>query len=182
MTVRCFAWGTYLPTGLDARSRAKRLKVMSMPDASQLQVGYLIPEFPGQTHVWMWREIMHLREWGLHIRLYSTRRPPERDRARQGSRRRQRQKRYTCGRRAYRLSCGLPHGRLHPSAQVMALLADSADAAGIQGATAVAFMPAACVLAHDMERSGISHLHCHTCASGAVRRSWPSVSRASLIR
>jgi len=42
----------------------------------------LIPEFPGQTHVWMWREIVHLRGWGAEVRLYATRPPPERDRAR----------------------------------------------------------------------------------------------------
>ena len=24
-------------------------------------LGYLVPEFPGQTHIWMWREIVALR-------------------------------------------------------------------------------------------------------------------------
>lgn len=47
-----------------------------------MKVGYLIPEFPGQTHIWMWREIAHLRELGVEITIFSTRRPPERDRAR----------------------------------------------------------------------------------------------------
>jgi glycosyltransferase involved in cell wall biosynthesis len=45
-------------------------------------VGYVIPEWPGQTHLWIWREVCHLRELGVTVRLFSTRRPPERDRAR----------------------------------------------------------------------------------------------------
>lgn len=47
-----------------------------------MRVAYLIPEFPGQTHIWMWRERTHLIESGLDVPLVSTRPPPERDRAR----------------------------------------------------------------------------------------------------
>jgi glycosyltransferase involved in cell wall biosynthesis len=47
-----------------------------------MPIAYLIPEFPGQTHIWMWRERTHLIEQGLDVRLVSTRRPPDRDRAR----------------------------------------------------------------------------------------------------
>ena len=46
------------------------------------RIGYLVPEFPGQTHTWIWRELMWLRRWGADIRLISTRPPPERDHAR----------------------------------------------------------------------------------------------------
>ena len=45
-------------------------------------IGYVIPEWPGQTHLWIWREVSHLREFGATVRLFSTRRPPERDKAR----------------------------------------------------------------------------------------------------
>ncbi|MBW4620969.1 MAG: glycosyltransferase [Cyanosarcina radialis HA8281-LM2] len=40
-----------------------------------MKIGYLIPEFPGQTHIWMWREISHMREWGAKIDIFSTRKP-----------------------------------------------------------------------------------------------------------
>jgi glycosyltransferase involved in cell wall biosynthesis len=46
------------------------------------KVGYIIPEWPGQTHLWIWREVCHLREFGVDVRLFSTRRPPDRDKAR----------------------------------------------------------------------------------------------------
>ncbi len=39
-------------------------------------LGYLIPEFPGQTHIWMWREIRVLREAGVNVKIISTTRPP----------------------------------------------------------------------------------------------------------
>src|SRR6202035_108956 len=45
-----------------------------------MKIGYVIPEWPGQTHLWIWREICHLREWQVPIRIFSTRRPGERDR------------------------------------------------------------------------------------------------------
>src|SRR5262249_47413173 len=45
-------------------------------------IGYIIPEYPGQTQVWVHREITHLRCWGVQIQVFSTRRPPERDRSR----------------------------------------------------------------------------------------------------
>lgn len=46
-----------------------------------MKAAYIIPEFPGLTHIWMWREISHLREWDADITIFSTRRPSERDRA-----------------------------------------------------------------------------------------------------
>src|SRR6266850_6087725 len=39
-----------------------------------LRLGYLIPEFPGQTHVFFWREVVALREMGVIVSLVSTRR------------------------------------------------------------------------------------------------------------
>jgi colanic acid/amylovoran biosynthesis glycosyltransferase len=47
-----------------------------------MKIGYLMPEFPGQTHVWMWREICHMREWGAEINIFSTRKPDEASKAR----------------------------------------------------------------------------------------------------
>jgi colanic acid/amylovoran biosynthesis glycosyltransferase len=40
-----------------------------------LCIGYLVPEFPAQTHIFFWREILALRELGVDTVLISTRRP-----------------------------------------------------------------------------------------------------------
>ena len=41
-----------------------------------IRIGYLVPEFPGQTHTFFWRELRALEKLGVEARLASTRRPP----------------------------------------------------------------------------------------------------------
>jgi glycosyltransferase involved in cell wall biosynthesis len=40
-----------------------------------VKIGYLVPEFPSQTHVFFWREVRALRAQGVGVQLISTRRP-----------------------------------------------------------------------------------------------------------
>jgi colanic acid/amylovoran biosynthesis glycosyltransferase len=40
-----------------------------------MTIGYLIPEFPGQTHIFFWREAKALRELGIEVDYVSTRTP-----------------------------------------------------------------------------------------------------------
>jgi glycosyltransferase involved in cell wall biosynthesis len=47
-----------------------------MTALSPRKIGYLVPEFPGQTHNFFWREIGALGEVGMEVLLLSTRRPP----------------------------------------------------------------------------------------------------------
>ena len=35
-------------------------------------IAFLIPEFPGQTHAWIWREVTHMREWGVEYAFFQT--------------------------------------------------------------------------------------------------------------
>ena len=37
-------------------------------EASSTPIGYLIPEFPGQTHIFFWREIQELRQLGVTLK------------------------------------------------------------------------------------------------------------------
>lgn len=39
------------------------------------QIGYFIPEFPGQTHTWIWREYQAMLDIGMTPHMISTRRP-----------------------------------------------------------------------------------------------------------
>ncbi|UXU75164.1 MULTISPECIES: exopolysaccharide biosynthesis GT4 family glycosyltransferase EpsE [unclassified Paracoccus (in: a-proteobacteria)] len=41
-----------------------------------LKIGFFIPEFPGQTHIFLWRERQALAELGIQADLISTRPPP----------------------------------------------------------------------------------------------------------
>ena len=40
-----------------------------------MKIGYLVPEFPGQTHAFFWRERRELLKLGFEVTLLSTRRP-----------------------------------------------------------------------------------------------------------
>ncbi len=40
------------------------------------KLGYLVPQFPGQTHAFFWREVRALEARGVEVRLLSTRPPP----------------------------------------------------------------------------------------------------------
>lgn len=40
-----------------------------------MKVGYMVPEFPGQTHTFFWREILHLEKLGIEVDIVSTREP-----------------------------------------------------------------------------------------------------------
>ena len=46
-----------------------------MSRLANLRVGYLVPEFPGQTHIFFWREVEALRRIGEEVLLLSTRKP-----------------------------------------------------------------------------------------------------------
>ena len=46
-------------------------------DRARTRIAYLIPEFPGQTHIFFWRERAALRKIGVETNLISTRRPPK---------------------------------------------------------------------------------------------------------
>lgn len=44
--------------------------------AEPRDLGYLIPQFPGQTHIFFWRELKALETLGFRVVLMSTRKPP----------------------------------------------------------------------------------------------------------
>lgn len=40
-----------------------------------MKIGYLVPEFPGQTHGFFWNEIQHFERVGHEVEIFSTRKP-----------------------------------------------------------------------------------------------------------
>ena len=41
------------------------------------KLGYFVPQFPGQTHIFFWREIQELEKRGVDVALFSTRKPAQ---------------------------------------------------------------------------------------------------------
>ena len=42
----------------------------------KLKIGYLVPQFPGQTHIFFWRELLEMEKLGAQVQVFSTRMPP----------------------------------------------------------------------------------------------------------
>jgi colanic acid/amylovoran biosynthesis glycosyltransferase len=135
------------------------------------KIGYLVPEFPGQTHNFFWREIGALKELGVDVQLYSTRRPPL---GLQST---------TWGRQASSETIYLhPLSPLEmlrilwivassPSRIISAFSAwrDSSSKLldGESKARLFALMILGLWLGHQIKKNGMKHLHVHSCADAA---------------
>src|SRR5581483_2485279 len=137
-----------------------------------MKIGYLIPEFPGQTHIWMWREIVHMREFGFGITIFSTRRPTERDRARhEFAKLAQKTTVYLWPNSFAELMGGLlwavatsPGGAMR--CLKLAILLPVEKPLGWKAL--LPLIVPACFLARALNRRGIKHLHVHSCANSAI--------------
>jgi len=137
-----------------------------------VKIGYLIPEFPGQTHIWMWREISHLREWNVPITIFSTRRPPEQSRARHAfADAAGRETIYLWPRPIGTVLASLlwalarhPLGLARAAWLGLTLPVDRRPAMR----TVLPLLAPACILARAAGRLRIDHLHSHTCSNSAI--------------
>jgi len=129
-----------------------------------MRIGYLVPEFPGQTHAFFWREQLALQNQGCEVTLLSTRKPPIdacahafRDEARR--------------RTSYLLPPGplaLTQGfRALASAPVRKYFASLPGSAVKRIGLGAAVSVAASRLASLCAASGVEHLHVHSCANAA---------------
>lgn len=131
-----------------------------------MTLGYLVPEFPGQTHAFFWREIAALEEAGMPVSIYSTRRPVAglcpHDFASQAA-----------GRTTYLFPPrpGPIASRVlaHPQrlAKAMAYVAGLDETSRKGKARLLALLPSAAMLVDDARRRGVTHLHIHSCADAA---------------
>jgi glycosyltransferase involved in cell wall biosynthesis len=135
-------------------------------------VGYLVPEFPGQTHVWIWREIAQLRRWDVSIPLFSTRRPPERDRARHAfAAAAAAETTYLWPLSAGRAAGGLVWALLrHPRgfARCLRLAATLPTTDRPRLPRLLSLVVLACELSRRCRAQGVDQLHTHSCANCAV--------------
>jgi glycosyltransferase involved in cell wall biosynthesis len=138
------------------------------------KIAYLIPEFPGQTHTWIWRELHWMRRWGVPIRIVSTRPPPDRDRARHAFSSAASETFYLHDRMApsiVRTSGATMRAFAHGPAPFLAtsrLAYGLPLDPGLAGWRSVSLVPAAARLISLCRAESITHVHCHTSANGAV--------------
>ena len=129
-------------------------------------IGYLVPEFPTQTHVFFWREVEALRGLGAEVRLISTRRPP-----------------VGACRHAFAAGAAAETHYLYPlrklaaaaallarpagTARALAYVAGLAESSAKGKARALGLLACAADLVDHARRLGIGHVHAHSCADAA---------------
>lgn len=127
---------------------------------------YLVPQFPGQTHIFFWREIAALEAQGVTPVLYSTTVPPSGLISHRWSQEAMARTTYLASRNPALLMVILPRlpwglilkeARRLPKDEAKTFLKDVIISA-----------PAAEKLARDCKRRGITHIHAHSCGRAAL--------------
>jgi colanic acid/amylovoran biosynthesis glycosyltransferase len=133
-----------------------------------MQIGYLIPEFPGQTHIWMWREICHMREWGMEIHLFSTKRPSLDIKARHEFVKLAEDETYYFWKPSFieAVKAILWVIFTRPLGLIKSIWL--ALTIHIDAPYSIPLVLIACIFAREALSQGIEHLHCHSCGNSAV--------------
>ena len=130
-----------------------RLTQRTLPLVTQTQkIGYLVPQFPGQTHIFFWREIAELEKRGVQVRIFSTRPPAKGLIAHDWS--------------ADAITRTLYLGQVKPLAALTALPAAPWSQAPAKDI--VLSLSAARQLVSACKAEGIGHVHVHSCGRAAL--------------
>ncbi len=126
------------------------------------QIAYLVPQFPGQTHIFFWREIQHLERMGVQVHLFSTTPPPPGLISHQWSQQAMDRTTYLASRSVPALLSSLPKLPIPEIAQEV-----RRDGLSVARDVAIS-TPAARRLVTECKRRGITHIHAHSCGRAAM--------------
>ena len=133
----------------------------------RMVIGYLVPEFPGQTHNFFWREIEQLRIAGIEVVLLSTKRPLSEP---NGTNWRQQASRMTTYLHPMGLAefvsllPALARGVAGNLRAVIEILRDAARLGPGRLLKTALFFPFSAKLARACREAGASLVHVHSCA------------------
>jgi colanic acid/amylovoran biosynthesis glycosyltransferase len=138
------------------------------PDVSEpaTKIGYVVPEFPGQTHIFFWREVVALREAGTEVTLLSTRRPPD-DACRHAfAAEARKETHYVFPPRIVRSIVALlrrPIRSIRAASYALGLRESPLK----RRLRILALLPCAAEMLEVSRERGLSHIHVHSCADAA---------------
>ncbi|MFD2440096.1 hypothetical protein ACFSS8_08430 [Paracoccus kondratievae] len=134
-----------------------------------LKIGFFIPEFPGQTHIFLWRERQALAELGIEADLVSTRPPPRAVASHSWAAEAQARTRYLMPLGAEGLGMIAEFLRSGPSGWARGLgAAFTAEAHGLKARLRMlALLGMGARLKRIAREQGWSHIHVHSCADSA---------------
>jgi glycosyltransferase involved in cell wall biosynthesis len=146
--------------------------VVTSQDATPIgPIAYMVPEFPGQTHTWIWREIVHMREWGVDIRLFSTRPPEPQTAARHAFAAQAREETtYVWPRPLRSLLATVVWALKRPRRllRAAAIVPRLDDMPLRERAATFPLIAAACIFGREARTQGIRHVHLHSAGRSAV--------------
>ncbi len=145
------------------------LAILPHPDMQQAhtmknRIGYLVPQFPSQTHAFFWREVSAIRAAGAHVQLLSTR-PPAEGCAHEFADEARDQTTYLEGIDLI----SLLHLLRSPNSlrQALGYLFDLRESTLAERLKVAALIPAAARLVRLCRKQALEHVHIHSCASSA---------------
>lgn len=129
------------------------------------RIGYLVPEFPSQTHAFFWREISAMRAEGASIRLFSTREPGRKECQHAFSEEARRETEYVSriGIGALGVLASRPWGLWRSLRYVLSLHQSSMR----ERIRCLALIVCAARLVELCARGEVKHVHIHSCADAA---------------
>ena len=134
------------------------------------RLGYLAPEFPGQTHAFFWREIRALEELGIKSRLISTKRPPARINVHGWAAQAQARTTYLLplqSRDILAIMGELVGAGPLKIARCLKIALSADDCTWGERLRLCVMIAAATILARIMREDGVEHLHVQSCANSA---------------
>jgi glycosyltransferase involved in cell wall biosynthesis len=134
-----------------------------------MRIAYLLPEFPGQTHTFFWRERTALQRIGVATYLVSTRRPPKKVRSHDWAAEAERETFYLTDIRLSDLF-QIPLGLIGfgPRAWFRAMKAAVKGASFKDSIFNFAALLLAVRLISYMRANRLTHVHSHSCANAAL--------------
>jgi len=130
-----------------------------------VRLGYLVPEFPSQTHAFFWRESRVLAESGFQVTYLSTRRPPRSACAHAFAATAHETTRYLFPPTAGDVAALARHPR--KTANAIRYLAGLAGLSARERAQLFALLPCASRLVRQARELSLDHIHVHSCANAA---------------
>lgn len=130
-----------------------------------MRLAYFVPEFPGQTHIFFWREIIELEKLGVDVDLFSTRLPDRSIMSHSWTN-------TAIERTQYLTKLGLMDA-IQAIRHLPALLSSEVRQAVRAGGRRelldmVLSLPLAVKLLRECARRGITHVHAHSCGRTAL--------------
>lgn len=130
-----------------------------------MRLGYLVPEFPNQTHAFFCREIGAIEDMGVAVQLYSTRRPAPGSCPHDFAE-------VMTARTTYLFPASakaLPWLWRRPrrAAKAAFYVLGLRETSFVKRLKLMGLLPSAAMLAQNAEKNEISHLHIHSCANAA---------------